>query len=472
MRLFSLPISLLVIFSIMLASSPTIADVKQGLAALKKRDVDTAFQEFRKSSKAGDIEGTFYLGKAYINGWGVPSDVKYGVELIRDAAESGFAKAEYEMGVAYRYGTGVEINHATAFAWFQRAAKQKDSAAQMIVGYSYRDGVGVAVDAKKAERNFYLAATNSDAKGWMEIGAMYYNGKIVPQDYNYAATMFRAGADQNHPHSVYWLSHLYRSGHGVKASDEKHLEYLTKAANLGSGRAQFEMGRKYIPLFGEKDYVKAVYWLEKATLSRYPGAKEELSFALEDSNWEAPTERSKLFWVKALADNGIAQQQWNYSLMLKEGNKVKKNTELSRKYLMASAKGGFKDAQFSVGQAYFEGSLGLPIDHNKGAELIREAALQHHPEAMKSMAIIYSSGTGVKKDNFVAYLWLLYAKHEGAKDLDGLSKFIFSKLDGGQIATAKKRPIPCSNLKHCTRFLQFVLINTFEFLLFYRKITR
>jgi TPR repeat protein len=449
MRLFVTSIRLLITTTIILSGSFAIADVKKGLAALNQRDAETAFREFRKADKAGDVEGTLYLGKAYINGWGVPADVSHGTDLIRDVAEGGLAKAEYAMGIAYWYGRGVERNNTTAFAWFQRAAKQQNVAAQMKLGYSYRDGTGVTANGKKAEQYFTLAA-KSQPQGLMEIGAMYYSGKGVTKNLNKAVAMFRAGAEQDHPHSLYWLSYVYSTGEGVKANDQKYLEYLERAANLGSGRAQYDMGRQYVNVLGDGDTVKAVYWFEKAALSGYRDAKEKLSFMLE-RDWDVPTEKTKLFWKKTLADAGVAQQQWNYAQLLNRGEEVKKDLELSRKYLFASANGGFKIAQFTVGQAYFEGNLGLPIDQEKGHQFIRDAALQSLPDAMKAMAIIHESGVGANEDVFVAYVWLLYAEKEGAKDLENLRSKILKKLDGGYRSTARKRLKSCYNLEYCTR---------------------
>ena len=60
--------------------------------ALRQCGVDT-----RSHNRAGD----YYIGMMYLNGLGVPQDVKKAKLLFQDAAVSGNANAQYELATLF-----------------------------------------------------------------------------------------------------------------------------------------------------------------------------------------------------------------------------------------------------------------------------------------------------------------------------------------------------------------------------------
>ena len=76
-------------------------------------------------------------------------------------ADQGNMDGQYFLGFMYHNGFGVKANQAEAIKWFQKAADQGDPRSQYYVGIIYATGKGVAKDLPKAALWLTLSATNS-----------------------------------------------------------------------------------------------------------------------------------------------------------------------------------------------------------------------------------------------------------------------------------------------------------------------
>ena len=95
------------------------------------------------------------LGACYVNGTGVPKDLKEAVRYFRLAADQGDAQAQLYLGGCYLNGSGVLKE---AVRYYRLAADQGNAHAQRYLGACYANGVGVPKDIKEAVRYYQLAA--------------------------------------------------------------------------------------------------------------------------------------------------------------------------------------------------------------------------------------------------------------------------------------------------------------------------
>jgi TPR repeat protein len=61
-------------------------------------------------------------------------------------------------------------------------------------------------------------------------------------------------------------------------------------------------------------------------------------------------------------------------------------------------KGAYPEAQFFLANCYNNGSLGLPVDHDKAFNLYVQASKQSHPAATYRTGVCYELGAGTKRD--------------------------------------------------------------------------
>ena len=107
-----------------IGAAPPVEDpvFKQGLAAARKGDFDTA------------------------------------LKVWTPLAKQGHAEAQYRLGSLYRLGLGVKKNPDEAFKWFSRAAEQNHARAIYNLAVLYELGVGTTADDAKAKELYALAA--------------------------------------------------------------------------------------------------------------------------------------------------------------------------------------------------------------------------------------------------------------------------------------------------------------------------
>jgi hypothetical protein len=172
----------LLAFSVLLCSATAVAGLKEGYAALSKKDYVTAANEYRPLAERGDPEAQYRIGRMYEFGNGYPQDKAQGIAWIRKAAAQGHADAEQELGVIYATGDGVKQDNVQAVAWFRKAAEQGEATAQYNLGLLYAKGQGVATDYAQAADWWRKSATQGNADAQFKLAVVYHTGQGAPHD--------------------------------------------------------------------------------------------------------------------------------------------------------------------------------------------------------------------------------------------------------------------------------------------------
>lgn len=99
------------------------AQVYLGMHYLEEEKWHDAFNMFSDSVKQDNIEGKYYLGVCYENGWGVAQNEKMAVEMYIGAAFRGHDDAIFSLGQCYENGCGgLAKNDQLAMALYQIVA--------------------------------------------------------------------------------------------------------------------------------------------------------------------------------------------------------------------------------------------------------------------------------------------------------------------------------------------------------------
>ena len=173
---------ILLVVSVWLCSTASVAGLKEGYEALSRKDYVTAANEYRPLAERGDAEAQYRIGRMYEFGNGYAQDKAQGIAWIRKAAAQGHADAEQELGVIYATGDGVKQDSVQAVAWFRKAAEQGEATAQYNLGLLYAKGQGVARDYAQAVDWWRKSASQGNADAQFKLAVVYHTGQGAAQD--------------------------------------------------------------------------------------------------------------------------------------------------------------------------------------------------------------------------------------------------------------------------------------------------
>ena len=166
----------------MLCCGAAVADLNEGLDALRKNDFATAVKELRPLAERGDAEAQYRIGLMYEFGRGYPQDKAQGIAWFKKSAAQNHTAAQQELGVIYTTGDGVPKDDAQAVAWFQKAATLGNPTAQFNLGLMIAKGAGVKNDNAQAIEWWRKAAAQGFAGAQFKLGVAYENGEGVAKD--------------------------------------------------------------------------------------------------------------------------------------------------------------------------------------------------------------------------------------------------------------------------------------------------
>lgn len=234
-------------------------------------------------------------------------------------------------------------------------------------------------------------------------------------------------------------------GDGVEKDTKQGEMWLKTAAENGMQDAQAQLGMIYrdggfsgpqienlnscIQDHGElaKDEAKAVHWLTKAAESGHHGAQWELARMYSEGNGVPQDNEKFLSWLTKASDQGYHQAQFQLGRIHEMGlagttpdavkafefyGKAAAQGDPQAQFLVAQYRFGV--SQFSPGKGELDPTENAEYDPEKGVEWALKAANQGHPDALRFMAMLYTSGFhGVAKDVKKAVLFLTKAAEQG-----------------------------------------------------------
>jgi len=119
-----------------------------------------------------DSTEQFELGLCYLNGDGVPQDMKKAVYWITKAAEQGHEEAQSFLGDNYREMGDIK----RAAYWWAKAAEQGHASSQNNIGICYENGDGVSKDMKKAVYWYTKAEEQGNKEAKLNLEALRREG--------------------------------------------------------------------------------------------------------------------------------------------------------------------------------------------------------------------------------------------------------------------------------------------------------
>lgn len=163
---------------------------------------------------------------------------------LEQQADQGDVRAISAVGLAYLTGDGAPLNANRAFYYFRKGAQLGDAWSAFLLGVCYESGQGVSPDMNMAIRLYVKAANRGIGAAMSRLGL-------------YISSFTNSGNTEND-----WLA----------------FELFRAAAHSGESWGMFYLGRCLCEGVGhEADWVKGVYWIEKAAEVHEPLATDYIS---------------------------------------------------------------------------------------------------------------------------------------------------------------------------------------------------
>ncbi|GAB4821879.1 hypothetical protein N2152v2_008925 [Parachlorella kessleri] len=173
------------------------------------------------------------------------------IDLEMDLAARGRVEGQRQVGYRMLLGQGMERDEAGAFRQFLEAGRQGDAVANFNLAYMYMSGIHVARNMTKAIYYMKLAAQQDLPNAYNGLGVVYFHGQSVPVNFTKAQWYFERGADLGDPDATYNLGTLHQGGYGVPVNHTLAIELFDLATERGSWRAAQQLMMVHESGFGD-----------------------------------------------------------------------------------------------------------------------------------------------------------------------------------------------------------------------------
>lgn len=204
----------------------------------------------------------------------VDKDIDRAIYWMEKSYESGDPSATYDLGFIYLEKDESEECTEKAINWFKKGAEKGNINCKEYLGYAYSNEERIGIDIKKSIEYYENA---------VESGSVFAKHKLV---FIY----------------LYTPELEYRNY-------EKGFRYIQELADENIGEAQYLLGKIYyesnysVPEV-EKDYQKAIYWLEKSFENGIVTAAADIGNIYSNEEYGVINYEKSLEWYKKGIENG------------------------------------------------------------------------------------------------------------------------------------------------------------------------
>ncbi|KAI8805025.1 hypothetical protein BJ742DRAFT_821551 [Cladochytrium replicatum] len=381
-------------------------------ARKKQADIDEAIRLLRLSSEDGNGKALTMLGKAYLNGQGVPKYPLIAVKYFERAAAANHKEGQFMLGECYRLGDGVPKDPITALKLYQKAGEGPNAhpGAVLQLGNHHAKGIGVPSDPSKAVQYYKKAETENMASATYNLGICHRDGVGVRRELTVALEYFERAARQGHLGASYEAGRCYLLGEGCTTNLTKAAEYFRQAAeNAQHPDAAYEYG---MILLKQNTALKsrAVEFIKMSAELGHLNAQYEYGRALERGEGIPQDVVAASHWYRQASDQGHAEATYSLGNLLENGDGTEKNPKEAMKCYESAANFGVATAQVRLAEIFEMGALGVKKDPDVALAYWHQAANRSHPYAQAVLGHLYFSGTGgVPRDVHVAFSYLTLA---------------------------------------------------------------
>jgi TPR repeat protein len=222
----------------------------------------------------------------------------------------------------------------------------------------------------------------------------------------------KKAAKRGETRAQFSLASAYHNGTDVKIDEKLALYWYLKVAQKGYASAQFNVANSYYYGVGtSKSTSKAFEWYQKAAKQGFATAQHNLATMYHFGNGTKKDKKKAFAWYQKAAKLNHVLSQTSLAYLYEIGMGTNKDLKLAYTWYEKAAKQNNGQAQF-----YFARFLLTQKRSKLAFSWYEKAANQEYTKAQSTLAKLYRTGKGVKKDDKKSLYWaLLAAKKENAQ---------------------------------------------------------
>ncbi len=351
------------------------------------RNKHIALAELLASQGATDPWGQFYVAEIYLTGTVVPKDMHRAQSWYLQAANQNLSEAQSALGYMYFYGYGVPKCKEQGFDWLKKAAAQNNTKAQGLLGCLYFDSDASTRDIPQALDLLHKAAEKGMPLAQCKLGALYWQGLHVTMDLSRAHNLLQQAANCQLAAAQVTLALFYLKSEDAAQATQmrpRAIALLQQAADR-SNNIDAMLILAQIFWDEQKDTRKAVEMLSRA--AGFGDARACLRLAHIYNSGCQGVEKNvgmTMHYYQKAAKKDCYKAHYQLGIKYQSDEQVRDFAK-ARHHFEKAAEQGLPDAQFKLGDMYWQGQ-GTPMDLVKAQEWFGKAAQQGHQQAKESMA--------------------------------------------------------------------------------------
>lgn len=256
-------------------------------------------------------------------------------------------------------------------------------------------------------KHFLERAEEGDTECQFDLGVKFAEGIFVPANLERAKYWWQRAAEGGDRDALECLANLYWLGAGVGQDSLRAFELMTRAAEMGSIVAQYEVARMSLHGFGtEKSSAMAFRWFHAAASNQEQGQRYSKSYR------ERIGVADTLVLVPVLTELDVrAEAQYQVAEALANGTGIASDLHAAKAWYEAAAARDHSLAQCELGMLLARGIGGK--DMSSAVCWWERAACSGVAQAALNAAIAYFRGDDVPHDPAKAAKWARVAGEAG-----------------------------------------------------------
>lgn len=294
------------------------------------KDFEKAADYYHLCDEAGDERGSLGLGYLHLNDMLENASREEASRLFQKAVDAGLAEGYVGLGrVALLEMPQKAAAAADAYRCFLKVKDDETCPDGLFYwGYCQEKGIGTSVDYERAKEAYETVSS--------------FKSEAYKDAYAIDEATIR-------------LALMYLEGLGVDTDVGDAISYLEDAADRGSPKAAFYLGRIYESgMDGEPDYEKALMWYQKATESEYAPALNQLGL-MYAKGYGVEVDYGQTFYFHRMAAlQGYVPAQVNLGYLYENGLGVEKDLTVAKTYYRMANESGHEGADVALDRIEYQ----------------------------------------------------------------------------------------------------------------------
>ncbi len=384
---------------------------KKGNQCIQQRDFVQGYTLISQAADRGNIESMNTMALGYMNGFGTEQNYYNGYLYLALAASRGNKYSMWNIGRMNLYGWGIPQDKANALRWIQRAYR---------AGHNYSTKSFITVLQKE------LDPTAADPT---EEDMMAYALQLWHDDqYDMALEFAQNAVNRGCRKLQHFVGMSWDKGQGNPMDCARAIAYYEEAAEAGVSESAYNLGRIYE--FGkgtQKNYQLALQYYQRAEQLGYRDAKPAVQVLLRKINE---------------TDLVTVQQGMSGDAYYQQALQACDAKDYSAYSLLAlyAARGGSLGGTYSRAWCCRYG-LGMIPNTEEALQMFKRAEEKGVIDAPLQLGLMYEYGTGVEKNEEIAYKYYCKAMSMCLHDSFGYLERIFRKRSDLRDAYMESHPL-------------------------------